>query len=243
MVGKVFTTNTGGDCVVLEYESCRNVKVKFLDEYGYTTNTTSRVLRIGKLFNPFAPSVCDIGFIGVGEYTSHKDGKKTGAYQDWVGMFYRSYSDDFHAKQPTYKGCEVCGEWHNFQNFAKWRDSVLRFEEGFQLDKDLLSKGNKLYGPETCVYVPSQINSILSNSKGLGKELPVGVRLCRTKNKYTARLSKFGKEVHLGNFPTPDEAYRAYKTAKEDYVKEVAMLWKDRVDSRVYDALMNWTLD
>lgn len=243
MVGRVFTTNTGGDCVVLEYESCRNVKVKFLDKHGYTTNTTSRVLKIGKLFNPFAPSIHGVGFMGVGIYTSHKDGKKTEEYQDWVGMICRSYSDKFHTKQPTYGGCKVCEEWHNFQNFAEWRSSVFKFERGYQLDKDLLSKGNKIYSPETCVYVPSQINSVLTNSKGLGKNFPVGVRLCKTTKKYTARLSKFGKEIHLGNFTTPAEAFKAYKTAKEDYVKEVARLWEGKVDNRVYERLISWTLN
>lgn len=33
--------------------------------------------------------------------------------------------------------------------------------EGWHLDKDILLKGNKVYSPETCAFVPAKINSLL----------------------------------------------------------------------------------
>ena len=49
--------------------------------------------------------------------------------------------------------------------------------------------------------------------------------------------------VYLGTFNTPEEAFCAYKEVKEAYIKDVADKWKDRIDPRVYDALMNYQVE
>ena len=36
------------------------------------------------------------------------------------------------------------------------------------------------------------------------------------------------------------DAEAAYKYEKERYVKEVAVIWKDKVDEKVFKSLMNW---
>ena len=48
---------------------------------------------------------------------------------------------------------------------------------------------------------------------------------------------------HLGHFNTADQAFQAYKEAKEAYIKEVANKWKNQIDPRVYDALMKWEIN
>ena len=48
---------------------------------------------------------------------------------------------------------------------------------------------------------------------------------------------------NLGRFDTPEEAFQAYKQVKESYIKEVAEKWKGDIDPRVYEALMNWTVE
>ena len=40
-----------------------------------------------------------------------------------------------------------------------------------------------------------------------------------------------------------EEAFLAYKQAKELHIKEVANKWKDQIDPRVYEALMNYTVE
>ena len=52
-----------------------------------------------------------------------------------------------------------------------------------------------------------------------------------------------GKPKHLGYFKTEIEAFNAYKQAKESFVKEQANKWKDQIDERAYNALMNYTVE
>ena len=52
-----------------------------------------------------------------------------------------------------------------------------------------------------------------------------------------------GRREHLGHFKTEPEAFNAYKTAKESFVKEQANKWKGKIDPRAYNALMNYQVE
>ena len=52
-----------------------------------------------------------------------------------------------------------------------------------------------------------------------------------------------GGSEHLGLFNTEIEAFNAYKTAKEAFVKEQANKWKGKIDDRAYNALMNYQVE
>ena len=111
-----------------------------------------------------------------------------------------------------------------------------------ELDKDTLVKGNKIYSPETCIFVPQRINYLFLNSGGSRGLLPLGVYTVG--KKYASRTSKNGKRsVYLGSFDTPEEAFLAYKTAKEAYIKEVADEYKDKIPKKLYDALYAYTVE
>ena len=47
----------------------------------------------------------------------------------------------------------------------------------------------------------------------------------------------------MGTYNTSEEAFNAYKQAKEAYIKEVAEKWKDKIDPRVYDALVSYQVE
>lgn len=49
--------------------------------------------------------------------------------------------------------------------------------------------------------------------------------------------------MYLGTFDTINEAFNAYKEAKEKYIKEVADKWKDQLEPRVYEALYNYKVE
>ena len=81
-------------------------------------------------------------------------------------MLRRCYDEKLHKKYPTYIDCKVCEEWLNFQNFAKWYyNNYYEIEnEKICLDKDILHKGNKIYSPDNCVFVPNNINVLFVKS-------------------------------------------------------------------------------
>ena len=97
-----------------------------------------------------------------------------------------------------------------------------------------------MYQPNSCSIVPQFINSLLVTSKGARGSSPIGVSYRKGDFKYEAYYNGSNKRVHLGLFNTEVEAFQAYKTAKEAYIKEVAEKWKGKIDDRVYEALMNW---
>ena len=93
--------------------------------------------------------------VGVNDtYQAHK----TEAYRRWRHVLYRCYCEDFLNGHPTYKGCYVCEEWKHFSKFNEWFKK--HHVEGWALDKDLLVENNKLYSPETCCFIPFEINAI-----------------------------------------------------------------------------------
>ena len=61
---------------------------------------------------------------------------------------------------------------------------------------------------------------------------------------FISRVNKnTGKSEYLGSFKTELDAYNAYKTAKESFVKEQANKWKSQIDIRAYEALMNYAVE
>jgi hypothetical protein len=116
-------------------------------------------------------------------------------------------------------------------------------EEGFCLDKDILSKGVKEYSEQNCVFVPQEINKLLNKHKIHRGEYPIGVSKYKDK-RFMAGFSGNGiRNNCLGYFDTPEEAFAAYKTAKEQYVKTVAEKWKHKIDPRVYQAMLNYQVN
>lgn len=124
-----------------------------------------------------------------------------------------------------------------------WKGNAVDDKTSYQLDKDILVKGNRIYGEDTCCLVPKEINNLFINTKNTNKTLPVGVRFVEGANMFKSVVSKFGKSTCLGSYTTMEEAFNAYKKAKEAHVKEVANKWKDKIDPRVYEALMDWEVN
>ena len=69
------------------------------------------------------------------------------------------------------------------------------------------------------------------------------VELWQIKKNFLVILNKGGKRVHIGTFDTIEEAFQAYKTAKEEYIKEVADVWKPLITKQVYQALINYKVE
>lgn len=141
------------------------------------------------------------------------------AYRAWVGMLERCYSAK--SCNPSYQNASVCEEWHTFSAFAQWM--FAQQYEGLALDKDLLGN-DKLYSPETCVFVPQAINNLFLGcaKKPLARYM-LGVSVHGRSGLYTSRVS-VGVEhsqTHLGYFKTEYDAHRAWQLKKLEVVRRV----------------------
>ena len=144
----------------------------------------------------------------------------------------------------TYDDCTVSANFKHYPYFKEWYfKQIGHDQESWELDKDILVKGNKVYSEDTCCFVPKDLNNLLTHRKKDKGLYPVGVSYKPRINRYIAQIRKFKKVIHLGCFATPEQAFYAYKQAKEAYIKEVAELYKDQIDIRVYEALMKYEVD
>ncbi|NEN44420.1 hypothetical protein G3V71_24000, partial [Escherichia coli] len=72
----------------------------------------------------------------------------------------------------------------------------------------------------------------------------IGVSWSNTNKAFVAQVNKNkGVSEYLGSFDTELEAFKAYKKAKESFVKEQAEKFKSQIDERAYEALMNYQVD
>ena len=155
-------------------------------------------------------------------------------YATWSDMLRRCYSESLKSEFPTYRDASVCEEWLRLSTFTAWMES--QDWEGMQLDKDLLFPGNKLYGPETCVFVSRQVNMFMIEQQSTKSKLPIGVRQYKDSNRFQARCSNLGKgSVHLGMFDSADLAHKAYWAYKCGLAAELA---SSQTNQRVANALL-----
>ncbi len=240
VLGKEFETNSFGKCFIIDYAGVNKVKVAFYNPFCIVECSMLNLKR-GAVANPMKPTVYGKGYLGVGNHSSNSNVR---LYKLWKNMLERVYSLKTRYRRQSYEDIEVCEDWHNFQNFAEWclaqehffsKDSKGRC---YQLDKDILLKGNKIYSPETCCFVPLEINTLLIFGKSRRGDFIVGVG--KRNSKYQASIRIERKNIYLGVFETPHKAFKVYKEAKEDHIKCVADKWKNCIDQRVYQALLTW---
>jgi hypothetical protein len=184
------------------------------------------------------PTTC-----GVGEYWDTVDGIRTPEYSTWKSIFYRSYSKAYLENKPTYVGCTVSPEWHCFQDFGVWTSGKIGWGlQDWQIDKDLLIKGNKVYGPDVCVMLPRKLNMLLVNRANARGSLPIGASKGRKEGCYRGSYKDFEGNSHSQGFNSPEEAFMFYKINKERVIQEAAALYRDQLDPRAYGALMAWEI-
>ena len=242
-VGKVCKSKSSGDFKILKYNDNKNVEIQFVNT-GFETSVQLTNLRNGKVKDPYSPSVFGVGITGT-KYQPTINGVNTKEYTLWRDMLKRCYSNDFKKKRPTYEGCEVSENFKYYEYFYEWCNNQVGFNnKDWQLDKDLLVKGNKVYNESTCIFIPSEINSLLINCTASRGKHSIGVCWSNTNKAFKAQVNKNkGNPEHLGYFKTEIEAFNAYKQAKEAFVKEQAEKWKDKIDERAYEALMSYEVN
>lgn len=244
--GETFATNEGCKGKIVNYVNAREVYIVF-EGNDTVFKTFYKNVKEGSIKNPYHRSVCGVGYFGVGEYGGKNHGGTSKCYESWRGIIERSYDNKLKLERPTYVGVTCCEEWHNYQNFAKWyEENYYEVEnEKMHLDKDVLFKDSKIYSPETCVFVPQRINTLFVKSNGTRGDYPIGVYFHKREQKYVAqcRVLERDQQKFLGYFNTPEEAFQRYKEFKEEYIKQVAEEYKDKIPQKLYEAMLKWEVE
>ena len=237
---KVFSSNSYGNFKIIKYYSASKIEIEFITT-KYKTFTNLSNIKKGSVKDLYYPNIYNIGFIGSGKYTSRINGIQVQSYKRWKEMLNRCYNDKCSSyKNYGAKGVYVCKEWHNYQNYAKWWEENCT-DNTQVVDKDILVKGNKCYCPERCCFVPNSINTVFTFRKAKRGIYPIGVRL--KGGKIISQINYMGNKIHLGTFNTIEEAFKAYKIAKEKCIKEYADKHKKELTDKVYKALYNYIIE
>ena len=184
------------------------------------------------------PVLCGIGYHGTLYENSNVE-----SYIRWSDMMNRCYNKRFHLRQPQYKDCVVCEEWHNYSNFKVWYDENKAPGMAFDLDKDIVFKGNKEYSPATVSFVPHIINTLFLSSKSNRGSLPLGVNFDKSHDNYRAQMNVMGKIKKLGHFDSAIDAFNKYKEYKETFIKNMAEKYKAQIPYKTYIAMLNWEVE
>lgn len=156
-------------------------------------------------------------------------------YQSWVNMIERSFCPKYKEKYPTYIDVTCCDDWLNFSSFREWM--ITNKWQKNSLDKDICVKGNKVYAPELCIFVPMYINNAFSD-KSRKDSIPSGVEVSRH-GTYRARLSVKGKYMSFGSYKNISDAIDAHQKEKNNYLMSLVDEYSDQMDMRAIDAIVS----
>jgi hypothetical protein len=153
-------------------------------------------------------------------------------YEDWRGILERCLCPNFQKNWTSYLGCSIVVEWKYLSNFIKWVDSQPnRNWQNCVLDKDLLIRNNKIYSPDTAIYIPNKLNCFITDSKKSRGQLMIGVttnKLDKNKPYLSQCNNPFGQGgKNLGYYRTELEAHKAWQAKKHEYACQLADLQQD----------------
>ena len=248
-IGEKRCNNQGCLMKIIEYKDSHNITIEFQDEYKLKVCLRYDDFLKGNVKNPYYPSVYGVGIIGT-KYPTSINGERTKEYVAWHNILIRCYDDKLKEKRYTYKDVVCCDEWLLYENFYEWLHGQENFDKWLNggkwcIDKDILVKGNKVYSPETCCLVSSEINLLFTKHDNSRGKLPIGVG--RSGNKYRADCSNpfTKKKEYIGSYLTIEEAFQAYKIYKEEFIQNVAETeFANKNISRLcYEAMMNYKVE
>lgn len=244
-VGDTFLNTKYGQYEIIDKDvKIGKVKVKFSNTGGIFSFHVSEVYK-NKVKDYLYPSVFGVGFLGE-ETVNSCDPIKNTIISIWNGMLHRCYNPKYIEVRPTYAECSSSLDWRNQVNFKSWFLKQIEngfYQEGWELDKDLLVRGNKIYSSDTCVFLPQRLNQLLQVKKQSKYNWLPGVNFEKSRGKFKAEVNFNGKRYYLPRRETELECFLDYKELKEKLVREDAENWKGQIDPRAYEALRNYSLD
>lgn len=236
-LGEEKYNNQGCLMKIIEYNNAHDMIIEFQDKYKYRKKALLGNWVKGSISNPFFPNVYGVGYLG----TEKRTESMNKFYNIWRNMLKRCYDEKSKEYAKSYGDCTVCDEWHNFQNFKQWciKNYYEVKDSKMQLDKDILVRNNKIYSPNTCCFVPDDINKLFV---GINNNL-CGISWDKDRRKWSSNCNKNGELQHLGRFNNLSEAILAYNHFKENLIKEKARSYKEYLPNYIYDVLMDYKIN
>ena len=189
-------------------------------ECGYLKKTRVIAFKEGKIRSPKCRTICGIGYLD-GETSFHG----TKYYNTWKGLIARC-----NGKDKFYLDCTLDKKWESLSNFKKWfENNYYEIDsETMDLDKDILVKYNRVYGENTCIFVPHSINCLFSG----------GIDITYTQNdKYMVRGIVDGKRIGLGTYENYNYARSIAIENKERHINNTLLKYKYKIPEKIYKAL------
>lgn len=230
-IGEQFITNEGYRAVIIDGGTKPGYCTIRIEDWIVEINYCS--IKKCSVKYPYHKSVCGVGFIGEGTY-SYRNNMKL--YKIWFAMIQRCYSIKQQKIQPTYKDVKVDNDWMNLQQFGIWYDN--NYIDGYQLDKDLLSTASKLYSPNTCLFIPHELNLFLTNIKSSNTSGYTGACFDKSSGKWASSINISGKKKHLGLFSSKEKASEIYIEARRAQAEIMKEIYKNELPKEAINNIM-----
>lgn len=169
-IGKIYNSKNCGKFKVISKGEFKGAKpyynIKFL-QTGYETSTRYDTIKTGQVYDPYYPTVYNIGYIGEAK-DNNIDLSMRGRWERLLDRCYNVSSPYYHVYGGA--GITVCERWLCYTNFVEdckqlpgYEDMINNPHIKYHLDKDILQQGipvnQKVYSPTTCMFVPASENS------------------------------------------------------------------------------------
>lgn len=242
--------NQGFLMKIINYNNANDIMVEFQDKYKGKVHTNYANFSKGLVKNPYSPSVYGVGINGT-KYPMFINKILVKEYSTWLHVIERCFSQKRKKSNPTYQDIKCCDEWLLYENFYEWLHKQENFHkwlthEKWEIDKDILVKGNKTYSPKTCVLVPHNVNCLFLKCNAARNNLPIGIE--KVKDKFAVYCNNSfenSRKKHIGTFSDKETAFKAYKGYKENLIKQVAQdeYKKGNITFKCYKAMMDYEVE
>lgn len=181
--------------------------------------------------------------IGINDVDAHTMWMENGKmmrdpyYHIWNGLLRRCYSPESQKQKPAYIGVNVHPDWHRFSKFKEWVDNQPQKDwRDLHMDKDLLVKGSKVYGPDTCCFLTHQENNIFRPSI-----VPLGHcryrKDCRKTPWESCSTGGNRHGNHLGYYTTKEEGE---VVAGRESIRRIMEIVNANPHQFIREAMMRW---
>lgn len=233
----------GQEVKIVKYIDWDNVLIQFPNKRIITVKLSC--IKNDSIKDTMSPSVEGNGYLGMEDESSIdkniKNIKHVKSYQIWSSMLQRVFSPTECAE----RGLKICDEWLNYQEFKRWFDLNYYDIDGYDIiiTNKFFNYKEKLYSPETTMFLPRFITTLIKTESDLDRSIPRGIAYYPERRRpYAVFLTKYKRNTkYFGSYGTIEEAYTVYSIEKEKYIHECADILINDLPYKVYNILKNYT--